>query len=64
MPLTPRKRDLLLRLAKSAQACVGPDRRLATALAREGLAQLEAYRPGVPTFQITPAGRRAIALDR
>jgi hypothetical protein len=64
MALTLRKRDLLLRLAKSTQACVGPDRRLATALAREGLAKLEAYKPGVPMFQITPAGRRVIALGR
>jgi len=64
MTLTARKRDLLLRLAKHAQACIGSDRRLATALARDGLAQLESYRPGLPTFQITPAGRRLIALGR
>lgn len=64
MTLTTRKRDLLLRLAKQAQACVGSDRRLATALARDGLARLESYRPGEPTFQITPAGRRLIALGR
>jgi hypothetical protein len=64
MKVAERKLQLLRRLAKRAGVCAGPDRRIATALAREGLARLEAYRAGVAVFQITPAGRRRIALGR
>lgn len=62
MTVSDRKLNLLRRMAKRAVACRGPDRRIATALAREGLAALSAYQSGVATFQITPAGRRRIAL--
>lgn len=64
MKVAERKLQLLRRLARKAEVCSGPDRRIATALAREGLAQLEAYRAGIAIFQITPAGRRRIALGR
>lgn len=62
MNVAARKLDLLRRLARGAEVCAGPDRRIATALAREGLARLEAYEAGTAIFQITPAGRRRIAL--
>ncbi|MDR3510190.1 MAG: hypothetical protein P4L73_01015 [Caulobacteraceae bacterium] len=61
--LTSAQGALLLGLAKRPRACAGAERTTVEALAALGLVRLEPGQGGAPRHEITPAGRRFIALN-